>query len=307
MRVYFHDIFVFPLPEGHRFPAEKYRLLRQRLLSQNILRPDELFLAEAVSDEQLALVHTQEYLKKVKSGLLSEKEIRRLGLPWSPELVERSRRSVGSTIAACRSAMQDGLAVTLGGGTHHAYADHGEGFCVFNDVAVAARTLQAEGLARRVVILDLDVHQGNGTAAIFRGDPSVFTFSIHGEKNFPHHKEASDLDIGLPDGCDDARYLEVLEGVLPQVLSLAEADLAIYLAGADPFLGDRLGRLALTKDGLARRDHLVISTCRHAGLPLAITLAGGYGRDLNDTVEIHLQTIRLARDHHAPREADLSH
>lgn len=300
MRVYYHDVFDFPLPEGHRFPVEKYRLLRRRLLEQGILHPHELILGEAASDEQLTCAHTREYLERVKSGLLSDKEIRRLGLPWSPELVERSRRSVGSTIAACRSALQDGVAITLGGGTHHAYADHGEGFCVFNDVAVAVRTLQAEGLVGRVVILDLDVHQGNGTAAIFRDDPSVFTFSIHGEKNFPYHKEPSDMDIGLPDGATDEVYLEVLQGALPLALDLAKADLAIYLAGADPFAGDRLGRLALSKAGLAVRDRLVIETCCRRGLPLAITLAGGYARDVNDTVDIHLQTVRLARNQHNP-------
>ncbi len=297
MRVYYHDVFTFPLPEGHRFPAQKYPLLRQRLLSQGVLHPDELLLAEAATQAQLSRVHSAEYLTKVNRGSLSEKEIRRIGLPWSPQLVERSRRSVGSTIAACRSALEQGLSISLGGGTHHAYPDHGEGFCVFNDVAVAARTLQAEGLVRRVVILDLDVHQGNGTAATFKDDPSVFTFSIHGEKNFPYHKEPSDMDIGLPDGSADEVYLEVLQRALPQVLSLAKADLAIYLAGADPFAGDRLGRLALTKGGLAERDRLVIETCLRAGLPLAITLAGGYARQLEDTVEIHLQTVSLAKSY----------
>jgi len=272
----------------------KYALLRQKVQSEGLIDPEELRIPDPACDEQLLRVHLNEYLQRVKSGAMTDKEIRRIGFPWSSQLVERSRRSVGGTIAACRAALQEGTAVNLAGGTHHAYPDHGEGYCVFNDCAVAARTVQAEGLACRVVILDCDVHQGNGTAAIFAGDPSVFTFSIHGAHNFPFHKETSDLDIALEDGVDDETYLETLETGLQAAIDRSLADLAIYLAGADPFQGDRLGRLSLTKAGLAARDHLVIERCRQANIPIAIVMAGGYAHDMNDTVDIHYKTIQIA-------------
>jgi acetoin utilization deacetylase AcuC-like enzyme len=217
-----------------------------------------------------------------------------MGFPWSSKLVERSRRSVGGTIGACRAALREGIGVNLAGGTHHAGADHGEGFCVFNDSAIAARTMQAEGRIERAVIIDCDVHQGNGTAAILAGDASIFTFSIHGEKNFPFRKVPGDLDIGLPDETGDDVYLSALEAGLHDALAQAEADLAIYLAGADPYVGDRLGRLALSKAGLAERDRLVLEMCRLAGLPVAIVMAGGYAEPPTETVEIHFQTVQLA-------------
>jgi acetoin utilization deacetylase AcuC-like enzyme len=228
------------------------------------------------------------------SGEMSEKEMRRIGFPWSAELVERSRRSVGGTIDACRSALQDGLAVNLAGGTHHAYPDHGEGYCVFNDVAVGTRVMQQERRAWQILILDCDVHQGNGSAAIFSGDAQVFTFSIHGQKNFPFHKEASDLDVGLPDGCDDACFLSALRPGIEEALHCSKPDLVIYIAGADPYQGDRLGRMAVSKAGLYERDRLVLETCQSLRLPTAIVMGGGYARQVQDTVEIHLQTIRLA-------------
>jgi acetoin utilization deacetylase AcuC-like enzyme len=276
MKAFYHDHFVLPLPEGHRFPMHKYALLRQKVQSDILIDPEELRVPDPACDDQLLLVHQAEYLQRVKSGVLTEKEIRRIGFPWSPQLVERARRSVGGTIAACRAALQDGGAVNLAGGTHHAYPDHGEGYCVFNDCAVAARVVQTEGLVRRIVILDCDVHQGNGTAAVFANDPSVFTFSIHGAHNFPFHKEDSDLDIALEDGVTDEVYLEALESGLQTAIDSSQADLAIYLAGADPFQGDRLGRLNLTKPGLAARDRLVFERCRQASLPVATVMAGGY-------------------------------
>lgn len=272
----------------------KYQLLRQKVFESGIISPEDLIEAPPASDEQILRVHTPDYFRKVKFGLLSEKEIRRIGLPWSPELVERSRRSVGSTIAACRYALSEGIAINLAGGTHHAYPDHGEGYCVFNDVAIGVRDLQAEGLARRIVILDCDVHQGNGSAAIFADDPSVFTFSIHGAKNFPYHKERSNLDIALPDGTGDEPYLEALQYGLTQSIHHAHADIAIYLAGADPFVGDRLGRLALSKEGLQTRDQMVFSACQQAGIPVAITMSGGYARNIADTAEIHFHTVEIA-------------
>jgi len=295
MRIFRCDQFAYPLPVGHRFPAAKYALLRERVAAE-LAPPCELLVTGAATDEQLLLVHRPEYLTAVVQGTLTDREVRRIGLPWSPELVERSRRSVGGTIEACRVALSDGIAVSLSGGTHHAFPDHGAGYCIFNDVAVAVRAMQAEGCARRVVVVDCDVHQGDGTASIFAGDSSVFTFSIHGAKNFPLHKERSNLDIELPDGTPDGEYLDALEVGLERSLALACADLAIYLAGADPYAGDTLGRLALSKDGLAARDRLVFDQCRGAGLPVAVVMGGGYARNIQDTVDIQFQTVRLAAE-----------
>lgn len=293
MKIFYHDHFVLPLPEGHRFPLSKYALLRQRVVEAKLVSPQDLREGPAVTDEELTRVHHPEYLRRVKEGGLSDQEIRRIGFPWSPGLVERSRRSVGSTIAACRVAATEGIGLNLAGGTHHAGPDYGQGFCVFNDSAVAARAVQAEGIFRRVVILDCDVHQGNGTADIFSHDPTVFTFSIHGAKNFPFRKVPGDLDVALPDNADDPIYLDALERGVNQALDRAQAGLAIYLAGADPYAGDRLGRLAVSKRGLAERDRLVFEACRSAGLPLAVVMAGGYGKRVEDTVDIHFQTVSL--------------
>lgn len=272
----------------------KYSLLRERITCGGLVPPAVLLTPELASDEQLGLVHEAGYIHKVASGELSEKEVRRMGFPWSEALVRRSRSSVGATIAACRAALEDGLSANLAGGTHHAYAGHGEGYCVYNDVAVAARVMQAEGRASRILILDCDVHQGNGTASIFTDDPTVFTFSIHGAKNFPFHKENSRLDIALPDGTQDEAFLETLKEGLDYSLLHSQADLAIYLAGADPYLGDTLGRLSLTKKGFLQRDRMVLETCREANLPAAITMSGGYAKSISDTVDIHFQTIQLA-------------
>lgn len=298
MKVYYSDHFTLPLPEGHRFPIEKYALLRKRVMADGIITNGNAIVPPQATLDQLRLAHNPEYVQRVINGELSEKEVRRIGFPWSLGLVERSRLSVGGTIAACRTALQDSVSANLAGGTHHAYADHGEGYCVFNDCAVAARAMQAENRVRRVVILDCDVHQGNGTAAIFAQDPSVFTFSIHGAKNFPFHKEPSDLDIALPDGCGDDQYLDSLRQGLEQSLARAGAGLAIYLAGADPFEGDRLGRLALSKPGLVERDSLVFSLCGEAGIPVAVTMSGGYADCVDDSVDIHYQTIKIAAKYH---------
>jgi len=294
MKILYSDRFLVPLPEGHRFPMPKYSLLWKRVFESGLVPAEDFIEAEAATDIDLLRVHTPEYIHKVKQGLLTDKEIRRIGLPWSPGLVERSLRSVGCTLAACRFALLEGMGVNLAGGTHHAYPDHGQGYCVFNDVAVATRAMQAEERLRRVVILDCDVHQGNGTAAIFAGDPSVFTFSIHGAKNFPYHKERSSLDIELPDGTGDEAYLDALAGGLEQSLKAGHADLAIYLAGADPYAGDRLGRLSLSIAGLAERDRMVFAACQSRGLPVAVTMSGGYARQVADIVDIHFQTVRLA-------------
>lgn len=295
MKFFYTDNYVLPLPEGHRFPMSKYRLLRERLLASGVAAEHEIDLPPAATDAQLLLAHDAEYVERVQYGMLTEAEQRRLGFPWSPQMVIRSRHSVGATIEAGRMALRDGVAANLAGGTHHAFRDAGEGYCVFNDAAVAARTLQAEGLAQRVVILDCDVHQGNGTAAILRGDDTIFTFSIHGANNFPLRKEQSDLDIELPDGTEDASYLEALSHGLEIALSTADADLAIYTSGADPYWDDRFGRLKLTKEGLSRRDRMVLERCRDRGLPVVVTMAGGYSRQVSDTVDIHHETLRLAR------------
>jgi acetoin utilization deacetylase AcuC-like enzyme len=294
MRLFYSDTFVLPLPAGHRFPMEKYALLRERVVSAAIVPPERLQIPAAASDAELLLAHSADYIGRAQAGELSAQEQRRIGFPWSPQMVERSRRSAGATIEACRAALAEGCAANLAGGTHHAFADHGEGYCVFNDSAIAARAMQAEGRARRVLILDCDVHQGNGTAAILSDDPSIFSFSIHGAKNFPFRKQRSDLDIELPDGTSDDAYLDALEAGVREAIEQSRADLAIYLAGADPYFDDRLGRLALTKGGLAERDRVIFHYCRQAGLPLAISMAGGYARTISDTVDIQFQTIAAA-------------
>ncbi len=300
MKAYYADHFVLPLPEGHRFPMQKYRLLREQL--QASLAAVSLHEAPAASDGELALAHTPAYVEAVVNGTLSATVQREIGFPWTPSMVERSRRSVGATVAAARSALCEGVAANLAGGTHHAYADKGGGYCVFNDVAVAARLMQAEWHRQhrqllRVAVVDLDVHQGNGTAAIFAGDPTVFTLSMHGEKNFPFRKEASDLDVDLPDGCADDDYLVALDRALLQ-MERRHLDglpgLIFYVAGADPHEGDRLGRLKLTTAGLAERDQRVFDFARERRIPLAFSMAGGYGRVIEDTVAVQVNTYRIA-------------
>lgn len=299
MKVFYHDQFVLPLPENHRFPMSKYAMLRRNVAAAGWLPPISMEVGPAATDAELLRAHNLAYVERVVTGTLTRQEVRRIGFPWSPELVERSRHSVGSTIAACRCALSDGLAVNLAGGTHHAGPDWGQGYCVFNDAAVAARAMQAEELVRRVGVIDCDVHQGNGTAAIFRDDPTVYTFSIHGARNFPFQKERGDLDIAMPDGTDDAGYMDALSPALDHVMAVVRPDLVIYLAGADPYVGDTLGRLALTRAGLLARDRLVLGSCRDAGIPVAVAMAGGYARDVQDTVAIHLQTVEAAHAVHA--------
>lgn len=294
MRAFYSDHFVLPLPEGHKFPMAKYARLRERLTAEHVIPAHRMEEAPEAAWDDLRLVHTSAYVDAVAGGMLSREVERRIGFPWSPGMVDRSRRSVGATVAAARVAMDEGIAANLAGGTHHAFADRGEGFCVFNDVAVAARVLQRDGLASRIAAVDLDVHQGNGTAAIFAGDARVFTFSMHGAKNFPFKKEASDLDVELPDGTGDAEYLDALERHLAVVLERHRPEFAFYLAGADPYEHDRLGRLKLTLDGLRRRDELALGALREAGIPVAVTMSGGYAHDIDAIVTIHANTIRIA-------------
>ncbi len=294
MRAFYSDHFVLPLPDGHKFPMAKYSGLRERILAEGIVAPGDLHEAPAAAWDDLRLVHEAAYVDAVAGGTLPREAQRRIGFPWSPQMVERARRSVGATIAASRAALDEGVAANLAGGTHHGFADRGEGFCVFNDVAVATRVLQRDHHARRIAVVDLDVHQGNGTAAIFAGDASVFTFSMHGEKNFPFRKETSDLDVALADGTGDDDYLEQLRHHLAGVLDRHQPDFVFYLAGADPYEGDRLGRLKLTIAGLRTRDEIVFETCRRGGLPVAVTMSGGSANDINAIVTIHSNTIRIA-------------
>ena len=302
MQAFYADQFVLPLPPGHRFPMSKYRLLRERL---ECLPGLQLCQALPASDGELALAHTPAYLSAVIDGTLGAAQQREIGFPWSEAMVERARRSVGATIAAARAALGatgGGLATNLAGGTHHASADRGGGYCVFNDAAVAARLMQAESHRQhrkllRVAIVDLDVHQGNGNASIFADDPTVFTLSMHGAKNFPFRKERSDLDVDLPDGCTDDAYLRALDDALAALWrhhEHAPPGLIFYLAGADPHEGDRLGRLKLTTAGLAERDRRVFAAARERRIPVALSMAGGYGRDVDDTVQVHIGTIRAA-------------
>jgi acetoin utilization deacetylase AcuC-like enzyme len=294
LRFFYTDTFIFPLPEKHTFPAAKYRLLRERIIAEKIVAPQELMIPPPATDADILRVHDANYLQRLDNGELTQKEIRRVGLPWSPEIVLRAKYSAGGTIAACHSALSEGISVNLGGGTHHAFADHGQGYCWLNDAAIASRALQADKLVKRVLVIDCDVHQGNGTAAILKEDPGIFTFSIHGKNNFPYRKQKSDLDIALEDQADDATYLDALEYGIRRSLSAIEAELVIYLAGADPYQDDRFGRLALSKAGLAQRDQMVLSFCGQARLPLAVTLGGGYSRRISDTVDIHMQTVVAA-------------
>ena len=300
MKAFYSDHFVLPLPEGHRFPMAKYSMLRQGVAQE--LHAVQMLEAPAATEGELALAHAPDYVQAVKSGALSREALREIGFPWTPAMAERSLRSAGASIAAGRVAMQEGIAGNLAGGTHHASANQGGGFCVFNDIAVTARVLQMEHFrltkkTLQVLVVDLDVHQGNGTASIFANDPSVFTLSLHGEKNFPFRKVPSDLDVGLPDGCTDLPYLEALTGALNQASQRFKPDFLIYLAGADAHEGDRLGRLKLTEAGMAARDKTVFDWAKNDNLPMMMCMGGGYGHDLSSTVAVQMNTWRLALRH----------
>lgn len=295
MQLFYADHFVLPLPPEHRFPMDKYRRLRERLMACGEFAAQDFCEPPAASDAQLLRAHDADYIRRVTTGQLSAAEQRRIGFPWSAAMVERSRRSAGATIEAARAALRGGgIGVNLAGGTHHASRDAGSGFCVFNDSAVAARAMQAEEGVGQIAIIDCDVHQGDGTAAILAGDASIFTFSMHGAKNFPAKKQTSDLDIELADDCNDATYLDALQRGLDEVFRRVRPELVHYLAGADPFAGDRLGRLAVSKAGLLARDRLVLARCRAEGVPMSIAMAGGYADDIEDIVDIHAATVQLA-------------
>jgi acetoin utilization deacetylase AcuC-like enzyme len=313
VKAFYSDTFVLPLPDQHRFPMAKYRLLRERLVAEGVLSPDDLHIPEPIAWDDLRLVHDGLYVDAIADGSVSAEMQRRIGFPWSPMMVERSRRSVGATLAASREVLgtevagRDGgrregrrlpggteVAANLAGGTHHSFRDRGEGYCVFNDVAVAASVLLRDGAIARGAVVDCDVHQGNGTAAIFRDEPSIFTLSLHGANNFPFRKETSDLDVEFADGTADAEYLDALAVHLPPVLDRHAPEIVWYVAGADPFEGDRLGRLKMTIDGLRARDRFVFDTCRARGIPVVVAMGGGYSRDVDAIVTIHANTIREA-------------
>lgn len=288
MQAFAHDVYTYPLPAGHRFPLGKYRLVREGAEAAGIAVED----ARGATDEELGRAHDAGYLARIGRGDLARREVLALGLPWSLELVERARRSVGATLTAAETALADGVAANVGGGTHHAFADSGRGFCVFNDVVVATRALRQAGRVARVLVVDLDVHQGDGTHAAFLDDPETFTFSVNGFRNYPFRRVPGDLELDLPDGTEDERYLDAVARLLPQALARSRPEICFYLAGADPYAGDRLGRLALTRDGLAQRDALVRDAFARAGAPVCLTLAGGYADPIEDTVAINVETLR---------------
>ena len=299
---YYSDHVSLPLPEKHHFPRNKYRLARERVAAFDAELQIELRSAPAATEEELLRVHTADYVRRVRAGKLSEREQREIGFPWSEGFVERSLHSTGATLAAARAVYADrdegrpAWGAHLAGGTHHAFADRGQGFCVFNDVAVAIRTLQAEGRLETALVFDCDVHQGNGTAAIFAGDPRVFTVSLHGEKNYPRQKQASDLDVPLPDGCDDAIYLPRLDEALEQTWRRCDPEAVFYIGGADPFEDDRYGRMRLTKAGLRRRDEVALGAFADRGLPVVGSMGGGYARNVDVVAEIYATTVQIMAD-----------
>jgi acetoin utilization deacetylase AcuC-like enzyme len=295
MRLVYSDGYDLHLGD-HVFPSAKYRLTKEKLVAEGVVRPEDIIEPEPASDDDVALVHHRDYIRKLKTGTLSYLEILRLEVPYSPELVRAVWLAAGGSILAGRRAIEDGISANIGGGFHHAFPDHGEGFCVLHDVAIAIRRLQKDRALERVMTVDCDVHQGNGTAAIFRDDPTVFTFSIHQENNYPYPKPPSSLDINLKDGTEDDEYLAALEDGLHRSLARFKPDLIFYVAGADPYREDQLGGLRLSLDGLERRDRMVLEIARANHIPVAVTLAGGYARRLHDTVRIHATTIRVAKE-----------
>lgn len=295
-RLFYSPNYYANIGEDHVFPIKKFKLARDILLNEGTLSPTEVHKPELAELEDIHLIHTEDYVTRLTNGTLIESEVRRLGLPWSESLVRRSFLAVSGTINASKSALKNGkVSSNLAGGTHHAFADRGEGFCVLNDVAIAIRVLQRDTNARRFLIVDCDVHQGNGTAFIFKDDDEVFTFSIHGAKNYPLHKEISNLDIELADGTGDAEYHEILSEAMHREIVSHNPDLIFYLGGADPYEKDKLGRLSLTKEGLKKRDEIVLDFAKSEDIPIVTVMSGGYAKDINDTVEIHCNTIRVVK------------
>ncbi len=296
LHVAWSPVYQYALPEGHRFPMIKYELLPEQLLYEGTLKQEHFFEPEMLDAEAILLTHTEGYWDHLRHQTLSAKDVRKIGFPMTRALVDRGRHIAMGTLRCARHAMQHGIAINTAGGTHHAFADHGEGFCVFNDVAIAAHVLLKEGTVNQILVVDLDVHQGNGTARIFRDEPRVFTFSMHGEKNYPHRKEASDLDIGLADGMDDRPYLDILTKTLAPLIERVQPQLVFYVAGVDVLATDKLGRLKLSREGCRKRDHIVLQTCKSYGVPIAISMGGGYSERLPDLIEAHANTYRVAQE-----------
>jgi acetoin utilization deacetylase AcuC-like enzyme len=293
-KVFYSPYYYADIGENHVFPIRKFELVKDVLLKERTLTPEEIVEPEPASIEEVSLVHTTDYISRLIAGTLNRQEIRKLGLPWSKSLVRRSFLATSGTINAAKSALKNGVSSNLAGGTHHAFPDRGEGFCVLNDVGVAIRVLQREKLAEKFLIVDCDVHQGNGTAFIFQNDPSVFTFSMHGAKNYPLFKEKSNLDLELADGTSDLEFIETLNEALPRII-MHQPDIIFYLGGADPFENDKLGRLKLSFEGLRQRDETVLEFAKSKNVPIVTVMSGGYAADINDTVEIHCNTIRAVK------------
>jgi acetoin utilization deacetylase AcuC-like enzyme len=295
MRVFYTDKYTVELPEGHRFPMEKYRLVREALLKEQVLHPNELYEPQIVSPETVTLAHTRKYVESICNGTIEPKAMRRIGFPWTPALVTRSLASVGGALCAGEEALRVGVSGNLAGGTHHALVNAGEGYCVFNDIAVVILYLLKNKKIRRAAIVDLDVHQGNGNSDILADRKDVFIFSMHGEKNYPFRKVPSTLDIGLADNTGDDEYLAALEEALPKVFAF-EPEIVFFQAGVDPLKEDVLGRLSLSKEGLAKRDRLVLSECKKRSIPISLALGGGYAKPIHLTVEAHTQTYRIVKE-----------
>ena len=295
LKIAFSPIYKYQLPDGHRFPMEKYDLLPEQLLYEGTISEDQFFEPKALSEEEILLTHDKNYLYKLNYNLLSKQEQRRIGFPMRPELVTRGKHISNGTLLGAKYALQYGLAMNIAGGTHHAYTDKGEGFCVFNDFAITANCLFAEKLVSKILIVDLDVHQGNGTAHIFRNDPRVFTFSMHGAKNYPMHKEKSDLDIGVPDGIEDAAYLSLLRENLPRLIDEVQPEIIFYLAGVDVLASDKLGRLKLTREGCKQRDAFVFKEAKTNNIPVIVSMGGGYSEKIADIIEAHANTFRVGQ------------
>lgn len=296
LKIAYSPIYKYPLSEKHRFPMIKYELIPEQLIYEGTVTEDQFFHPDPLTDEQILLTHTSEFLDKLKNQTLSAKEIRAIGFPMTPLLVQRGRHIAKGTLLCAQYAMNHGVAINVAGGTHHSFADHGEGFCIYNDIALSAHNLLAEGLIKKVLVVDLDVHQGNGTAKIFEGDDRVFTWSVHGEKNYPTRKEKSDLDTPLPDKTEDQLYLKTIREILPQLIDKVEPDIVFYLSGVDILESDKLGRLSVTLSGCKERDRIVLETCHRNSIPVAISMGGGYSPRIADIVEAHSNTYRLAQE-----------
>lgn len=296
LKIAYHPIYKHPLPEGHRFPMEKYDLLPRQLVHEGTCTDQHFFTPKKAIDSDVLRCHTQEYLNNLKSLSITPKAQRKTGFPLSQELVDRELIIAQGTIDGCHYALENGIAMNIAGGTHHAYTDHGEAFCLLNDQAIAARYLQANGLAQKIVIIDLDVHQGNGTAAIFKGDDTVFTFSMHGKANYPFKKEISDLDIALETNTGDKDYLHTLKEVLPQLIQEQQPDFIFYLCGVDILASDKLGKLGCTIEGSKERDRFVLHTCKDFNIPVQCSMGGGYSPDIKVIIDAHANTYRLAQE-----------